>query len=876
VQAALDEAMASECAKENSTVASQSKQTSRSQAELTESSLPLAVGSLFKMNNYEVDYDIHVHGAQIDIIAKSKGDPFAPTVYIEATIEHVSTEKYGKDTTKFLLLARKDPAATLICVSSKGFTAFVKERAKESGVVAISYDELFAKFEKFTPYIDYVLLDNGISRLLDTYEEPLFNDAKGIEQATAWLGSWRLATEEQTRWLIVLGEYGTGKTTPTKVLQHRWLEDYRADPTLPIPIRIELRNFTRQFDATGLLHHFLDTNKLSHVPIEFMVHLIKTGRVIMLLDGYDEMAQFMNSRERRACLGALADLAKDGAKGILTSRPNYFSETEELNVFEALYRSLEQQRYHVSKADTAFLQQEKSIDQLIERYVLYRYERNLQDLTPEQTTSLVRRSLSSNPRGQEVVLSILNKVFREEGAGRRQSLSGKPVIIAYLLELVADLERESLESSANTLTEWGVYRLIIDQLMLRDVQRSALHPSDRRRVLQRLAIKISSRDTIVATEQTFMEVIEEQFSAELRRLPGEDRRIRRVELFEDLRSSATLTRAAGTKDDGWIFSHNSLREYLSAETFVSALKSKSPTRIEIPITAAMRAFVASLDATSTAELWQMFGELWPQRGSNDTLGAYLALLWDSSKQITGRREDALSMLGRAGPSKALLLSDISIKDINFSLPEGGDLLPVNASSSSLTDIRFDRLSMQVSNFEGVVADAVSFRDCDLSGSSFHSAFLHECDVSGANVTAADFQNLDPDSSILVTGLSGQVARLSGQAALGYLQYSGAHTDPVDDIYIFKHHAKFAIVKKVCEKLSEQKNNQLRGLTQRGEARADPRFARELVTRFVNLGWVEIDRNELVSATSSGRPVLQKVSSEEYLASEIVQYLRSST
>ncbi len=66
-----------------------------------------------------------------------------------------------------------------------------------------------------------------------------------------------------------------------------------------------------------------------------------------MLDGYDEMAQFLNARERRACLSALAELAADGARGILTSRPNYFTETEELNVFEALYTTIEQGKYYI-------------------------------------------------------------------------------------------------------------------------------------------------------------------------------------------------------------------------------------------------------------------------------------------------------------------------------------------------------------------------------------------------------------------------------------------------------------------------------------------------------------------------------------------------
>lgn len=751
----------------------------------------------------------------------------------------------------------------------------MKERAQESGIVAISYVDLFARFEKFTPYVDHTFGNKETEKLVSNYEEPLFNDTKGIVSATKWLGHWKSFSPKEAKWLIILGEYGTGKTSLTRVLQYRWLQEYHKNPALPIPIRIELRNFSRQFDANGLLHHFLDTNKLSHVSIDFMNHLIRTGRVIMLLDGYDEMAQFMNSRERRACLSALAEIAKDGAKGILTSRPNYFSESEELNVFEALYRNLEQQKYHVTTDDTDFILQEQSIDELIERYVLDRYERSLQDLSPEQTESLVRRSLAKNPSGQEIVLSILNKIFRDEASGTRQSLSGKPVIIAYLLELVEELQKESAELSSGTLTEWQVYKLIIDRLMLRDVRRSTLSPAERRKALQKLAIHISSRGAIVATEQTFLDIIDEQFATELRRLALEERRNRRNELFEDLRSSATLTRSVGSKEDGWIFSHNSLREYLSVEMFLSALTARVPAHIGIPITEAMRTFVASIDEKGVNDLWQLLAELWPQRASNSTLGSYLALLWDSSARLEGKWNESLSLLGVNAQTKSIPLNDISIKDIDFSKLGKGTSVAVTASNSALADAKFDYLVMKDSTFDGAILDSVSFRDCDLSGSSFNSALLFECDFSGSIVDNANFETLDPDSSILVAGRSSDAIRLIGEAALGYLRYNGAITSKVGDIHIYKHHPKYPILEKICERISEQRNSQLRGLTQRGEARADPPFARETMDKLVALGWVVIDRNELVSVTPAGRPVIQRVASGEELPRELVEYLANS-
>jgi hypothetical protein len=247
---------------------------------------------------------------------------------------------------------------------------------------------------------------------------------------------------------------------------------------------------------------------------------------------------------------------------------------------------------HLSKADAEIIFQEKAVDNLIERYVLDRYERSLQDLTPEQTESLVKRSLQRNPAGQKLVLTILSKVFREEATGNRQALSGKPVIIAYLLELVAELQKDAKEFSADNLTEWQVYKLIVDRLMLRDFARSPLSPAERRRALQELALRLSSRDVVVASEATFMQLIDEQFGHELRRLSPEERRTRRIELFEDLRSSATLTRASGAKEDGWVFSHNSLREFLAVEIFLDGLLDRNPLAIGIPVSEAIVAVEA--------------------------------------------------------------------------------------------------------------------------------------------------------------------------------------------------------------------------------------------------------------------------------------------
>ena len=253
------------------------------------------------------------------------------------------------------------------------------------------------------------------------------------------------------------------------------------NPSNPIPFRLELRDFTRQFDARGLIHHFLDHNNLSHISIDFIFSLIRTGRIVLLLDGYDEMAQYLHVRERRVCLEALAELSAGGARGILTSRPNYFTETEELLVFEILYSSIQQGQYYLSRIDKQMIDREAQVDQLLNSF-LNQFERNLDDLAPEQTRALVTRVLKEDEKGRDLVLDILNRIYRSVEDGSDISLSGKPVIISFLLEIVEGLkELRETDQAGSTITEWEIYKLIIDQLMLRDYRRTRyILPDDRR------------------------------------------------------------------------------------------------------------------------------------------------------------------------------------------------------------------------------------------------------------------------------------------------------------------------------------------------------------------------------------------------------------
>lgn len=847
--------------------------------------LPAAVRSLFELNHYQVEGPVQIHGAEIDLVARSLTDPFAEPIYMEVTVEYVDNDKYGKDVGKLAMIGELEPGCQRLIVSSKGFSLPVTERAEKSRIRTLTYDDLFRRFERFDRYVTAPgesESGQALASLNAIYEEPNFRDSLGEEPATSFLTGWRDEAVGRPGWIVVTGEYGTGKTALTKVLQYRWLQHYKRNPALPLVFRIELRDFARQFDANGLLHHFLDRNDLGHVSLDFVRSLLRSGRIILLLDGYDEMAQYLHARERRACLEALAELSAGGARGVLTSRPNYFTEAEELHVFEILYRSLSAASYHLTAAATQLLEREQRVDQLLAQFI-DRFERTLQDLSEPQTEALVTRVLANDPGGRAVVLSLLRRIFRRVAKGDAVSLSGKPVIVSYLLEVVEGLKAEVSAGAvdARALNEWDVYKLVVDQLMLRDLERSPeINPAERREFLRTLALRLSQRDHPTAAEELIKDLISRQFRQQLTRLGPESRLSQIERYFADLRSSATLTRDVGRAAEGWRFSHNSLREYLVAEHFVSRLEGGELVPEEVPISDAMRTFVASKSEGDRAQLLEALARLWKGRGPGHAKGAMLSLLWDGVTSLFSEAKDPRRECLVAIAGQPISLANTSLTRLALSTEQAPTkLVGASFADSALYAVDLSGADLADADFSDAVLEGVWFCGARLTGARFARALLVDVDVSGAELNGADFRQVSPDSiSLLIEGTKQLSPRLplEGQAALGYLRFRGAHTMDVPEIYVVCHDRRFAIVEKILEKLSEQLLRQRRGLAQRGAARADVAFARKFVRHLEDGDLIRTPKNrkDMVEVTDKGRAAFSRFTKERVLPPEVLGFLRT--
>jgi Pentapeptide repeats (9 copies) len=562
----------------------------------------------------------------------------------------------------------------------------------------------------------------------------------------------------------------------------------------------------------------------------------------------------------------------------LTSRPNYFTQLEELHVLEHLYSSLKSDALSAPEREVA--EREHAIDRLFERHILSRYERTLKDLEPEQTESLVSRVLADDPDGRDAVLNVTRRVFRDVERGSAVALSGKPVIITYLLEVVEGLKSGN-RSDASRLTEWQVYKLIVDQLMIRDFKRSPeLPPGRRRAVLHTLSVYLSKRDTPVITEAAFRDIVRREFRNELRTLDSEQRDAYVERMFADLRSSTTLTRGSDGRESGWRFSHNSLREFLLTEYLSERLLAGEPHPGSLPISDAMRIFAASRSIADRQAVLDALRQLWPRRATFGFIGAMLSLYWDGFWAVVPSPDRAVSgdELLRQVTGTPITLSNTSITGVTVSSElQPAVLAQAEFSEMELIGVDFTYGDLTDAKFTGSLLQSVRFTRSNLSDASFIDAVLEEVDFTESTVTGAEFTNvLRSNPTIFVESADGGAdhVRLEGRDAIGYLRFQGAQTDDVPLLFVVKHHPKYPIVDKIVRKLAEQSLRQRRGLVQRGTAQRDTRFAGAFMKQLFASGYVREPkgRADLIEVTELGRDAFSRMIEGQDVPADIAEFL----
>lgn len=131
--------------------------------------------------------------------------------------------------------------------------------------------------------------------------------------------------------MIVLGDYGTGKTSFIKYLAFDYAKQFLASGGEGrCPLVIDLKNYPNGLLIQSLQADIAQQLNCRHLDWNLIRRYLSGGRFLMLLDGFDEMGFQIDSRLRKVHFASILKLFDFPLnKVIVTGRPSYFPTFEE-------------------------------------------------------------------------------------------------------------------------------------------------------------------------------------------------------------------------------------------------------------------------------------------------------------------------------------------------------------------------------------------------------------------------------------------------------------------------------------------------------------------------------------------------------------------
>jgi WD40 repeat protein/3',5'-cyclic AMP phosphodiesterase CpdA len=123
----------------------------------------------------------------------------------------------------------------------------------------------------------------------------------------------------QGRFVLVLGDQGSGKSFLTRELFRR------IDRELPmVPVLIQLGALQKATSLDVLIAQHLSDAEEKTIDLDAFRYMLSEGRIALLLDAYDELANRVTYERAADHLRMLLDACKGRAKVVLTSRTQHF------------------------------------------------------------------------------------------------------------------------------------------------------------------------------------------------------------------------------------------------------------------------------------------------------------------------------------------------------------------------------------------------------------------------------------------------------------------------------------------------------------------------------------------------------------------------
>jgi WD40 repeat protein/3',5'-cyclic AMP phosphodiesterase CpdA len=486
-----------------------------------------------------------------------------------------------------------------------------------------------------------------------------------LEQVIGWL------SEDGARFVLVLGDFGRGKSYLLRQLT-RTLPG--RQPALP-PVLVDLRTLEKAPSLEELLAQHLVRADVD-VNLERLRYMVRSGRLAVLFDGFDELALRATYDNAAEYLQMLLSAVSEHAKIVVTSRTQHFGSTAQVRTaLGARVAGMSATRVAV-----------------------------LEDFTDVQIRQFLIKHYGGDEARADSRYRLLDDVHDLLG------LSHNPRMLSF----VADLDEERLrevQREHGAISAAELYRELIEHWLTGETERQhhrAGVPSfkrpERERACAALALRLwtSTAPTIPLTD------LEAEVGTVLSGLVE-----RGYSLAEATQAVGSGTLLVRTDDGAFTFVHQSIMEWLVAEAAAERLLvgESADLLASRPMSALMIDFLCDLAGHQAAADWA---------------GTVLA----QPDAPAMAKQNALAVRERLRSA-----ATASMADLSDALPpaERVELAEADLRERNLTGTDLRGADLRNATLRGMRLLGTDLRDADMRGADFSGATLMDVRLTGARL-----------------------------------------------------------------------------------------------------------------------------------------------
>jgi len=531
--------------------------------------LAVTVEGLLEVMGFDCQRREQTDARRVSVVCRGSG-PFAQRMLVGCKEGEVT----AADVEGAARVLRATGIPTTVLISQVRVSPAAQEKARALDAVrAVTLSQFYRELIDFEPHVRRLVGDYEQSELSTYYVDlgciklERGTDGRVVGRSEHkpmddYLDTW--LDEDGRNHISVLGDYGTGKTSFCQQYAARLGRRWLADPDHNrIPILISLRDYAKAMNLEQLVTDFLVNRYGIQAPYEAFSRFNADGKLVLLFDGFDEMAQKVDYHTTVDNFEELAKAVMPGSKVLLTCRTPYFRSSHE--AWDLLSREYEPLPEPLSRPRVEGVPEGPLID--------------LRERPNFEIVHLL-------PFDDDDIRAVLQARFPDEWEAHWEQieatynlpeLAHRPVLLDMIVCSLPEMVPGRAINAAR------LYEAYTDLWLGRDLAtlRTFMGADDKRLFMQELALEMHRRQELSLHYSRLPERVQEHFHLEKKT---------EVDYFaHDIRTCSFLNRDA---EGNYQFAHKSFQEFFVAQWLAPRLS--DTTAPEMRINEEIRGFVHGL------------------------------------------------------------------------------------------------------------------------------------------------------------------------------------------------------------------------------------------------------------------------------------------